>query len=124
MFTMIVNRVPYDGLKDQEILDKIKKYSVTFTGSEFHTKSTQCLQIMKRMLVKEPALRCEAKSTLIHPYFVLHNLEDLDFTFAKQALENFRKYVFYGPLKKAAVEYLVTQGLSAPEIYPYHRMFF
>ena len=64
LFTLLMNRVPYDGLKDQEIIDKIKKYNVTFWGPEFDRKSTSCLQALKSMLIREPKLRINAIEAL------------------------------------------------------------
>jgi hypothetical protein len=62
---MIANRIPYDGLKDQEIIDKIKKFNLQFTGKEFVNKSSGCLQLMKKMLVREPQLRISSREVVL-----------------------------------------------------------
>ena len=75
MFTLLLNRVPYDGLKDQEIIDKIRKFNVQFYGVEFDRKSTMCLQVLKSMLIRQQKIRISSIEALNHPFFIKENFE-------------------------------------------------
>ena len=60
MFILISGKPPFEGRDDKEILKKVKKGEVILTGVEWKKKSKECIDLVKKMLTKDPEKRFSA----------------------------------------------------------------
>ena len=54
LYTMIMNKVPFDGFSEKEIFNNILNKPVMLRAALEKGKSTQCIDLLKRSLYKNP----------------------------------------------------------------------
>ena len=109
---MLMEKLPFDGDKDDEIFKKIKKKQINFEGSEFKTKSMESVDLMKKMLFKSPDARISVKLALEHKWIQMYAIDQDDHDDIRFALENFRDFVHKTILQRAVTEYIINKLLS------------
>ena len=98
MFTMIMKRVPFDGDRDQEVIERVIKNNINFHHKEFKPKSIECVDLMKQMLFKDYHARLSAMDAVAHKWIQTYSVESEDKINIKTALSMFRNYINKGPL--------------------------
>jgi len=68
LYTLIVNKVPFDGKTDQDVFINVLKKTLTFKDAEQVGRSIQVIDLMKRMLFKQPLSRITAEEALNHKW--------------------------------------------------------
>ena len=57
LYILILRKTPYDGKMDEEVVKNIKKNAITFNDALALKKSIECIDLLKRMLYKDPNSR-------------------------------------------------------------------
>ena len=57
LYILIMRKTPYDGNLDEDVIKNIKKNAITFNDALNLKKSIECIDLMKRMLYKDPNSR-------------------------------------------------------------------
>jgi calcium-dependent protein kinase len=57
LYIMIHRKQPFDGNSDKEVIHNVKVNSINFNEALGMRKSIECIDLMKRMLYKDPKSR-------------------------------------------------------------------
>lgn len=68
-FFMLTGIIPYDGQDIHEIMKNNKKGEINFRIPEIKRLEPQCYELLKAMLVIDPASRITPEKALEHSYF-------------------------------------------------------
>lgn len=71
-YMMISYRPPFNGDSETEVMENILKLEPTFKGPAFKTVSKQCVELMKKLLNKNPDERPSALQAYEHPWVQKH----------------------------------------------------
>jgi len=66
LFILISGKPPFGGENDQEILNKVKAGIFSMTGNEWTLISQEAKDLVKQMLMFDPAQRISAQEALNH----------------------------------------------------------
>ena len=66
MYLLLTNKLPYDGKTDEDIFALIKHYPPDLTSPEVKKKSLFAIDLLKKMLFKDPITRISANDALKH----------------------------------------------------------
>ena len=66
MHTMLMRRVPFDGKKDQDIINNILSRPLNFHHQDYAKLTVHCLDLLKAMLFKDEKNRIDAKGVFNH----------------------------------------------------------
>ena len=69
MYILLCGRPPFEGDDEAEIFAKIKKGKFSFDRPEFNNVSTNCKNLIKRLLETNPKKRIKASEALHHEFF-------------------------------------------------------
>ena len=78
MFSMVMSRIPFDGLTNYEIFEKTKKIGINFDTKEFKKKSIECTDLLKKLLYKSPESRISAMEAFHHKWLQAYGFEPED----------------------------------------------
>jgi calcium-dependent protein kinase len=71
-YMMISYRPPFNGDSETEVMENILKLEATFKGPAFKTVSKQCVELMRKLLNKNPDERPSALQAYEHPWIQKH----------------------------------------------------
>lgn len=57
MYILISGKPPFEGREDKDILKKVKKGEIFVNTIEWKKKSKECIDLVKKMLTKDPDKR-------------------------------------------------------------------
>lgn len=57
LYLLILRKTPYDGNSDVDVIKNIKANAINFNDALNLKKSIECIDLMKRMLYKDPRSR-------------------------------------------------------------------
>lgn len=97
LYTLLSGKPPFNGKNDEEILQNVLDRPLKFPGEIWRDRiSKDAKELLKLMLEKDPAQRCNAAQALQQPWF-LRRLRPVDLTNMRSAtnqqmLENLRRF--------------------------------
>ena len=68
LFCMLMIRLPFDGKNDEEVIKNIKNKKIRWTDAEFEKQSAPALDLMQRMLQREPEYRITSEEAMSHAF--------------------------------------------------------
>ncbi len=68
MYILLSGKPPFDGLDDKEIIKKVKKGEIHVNTIEWKKKSRDAIDLLKKMMTKDPEKRISAMEALAHPW--------------------------------------------------------
>lgn len=74
MFILLTGYVPFYGNSDKEILTAIEEKDPDFKEEEWEDKSSEAMDLVKKMLNKDQYTRITCKDAINHPWFKKFNL--------------------------------------------------
>ena len=74
-YILLTEKSPFDGRSFKEILQKNKKCNIDFDVKQLNTNSP-AVDLLKKMLIKDPVKRLSAKQALKHPFFSLYSIQN------------------------------------------------
>ena len=92
------------------MFEKIKETNVTFTSRKWKGISREAINLISRMLVKEPGGRIRLEEALKHPWFEIakdQSKSNEEESVDAEVIESLQKYKGSSKLKKAAMNLLV-----------------
>lgn len=111
MYMLLTGKPPFDGIDDKEIIQKVKKGETPFNTPELKKKGKETLDLLKKMLQKDPEKRISADEALKHKFIQRVNFQRATDYDVKKALEQLLKFKSYHKLQQAALTYIVTHLL-------------
>jgi len=93
----LTGRSPFPGLSYNDLLRKNKNCEINFNFKDFNSRiSESAIDLMKRMLAKDPRLRCSAREALNHDWTMgggdFLSPRSKNPVYLNSALENMKKF--------------------------------
>ena len=98
MYIMLSGKPPFDGIDDKEIIKRVKKGDIHVNNIEWKKKSRDAIDLLKKMLTKDPVKRASAMECLAHPWLMKLGKTYVDKAEIVQALNNIRNFKVIGKL--------------------------
>ncbi len=105
LYILLTGKPPFDGDKDSEIIEKVRKGHYDFKIPEFKLITKDAKDLISRMLVKNTAKRLTSAQVLEHPW-VRRQINCCDLTVNYGRL---RSFADSNRLKKIVLTYIATQ---------------
>jgi calcium-dependent protein kinase len=126
-YILLAGRPPFQGVTDQEVIDKIKLGKLDLQKPPFEKISEEALNLLKALLQYKPENRITSSDALKHPFFskyksreVVNNLFKLNDPLQEQILKAYIKNIIdfkkENILQKAIIAYLVHNFPQMEEI--------
>ena len=74
-YILLTEKSPFDGRSFKEILQKNKKCNIDFDIKALNSNSP-AVDLLRKMLTKDPVKRLSAKQALKHPFFSLYSIQN------------------------------------------------
>jgi serine/threonine protein kinase len=68
LYILMHRKCPFDGVSDADVMKSIKTKGVNFYEALQYHKSIECIDLMQRMLYKEPTSRINMESVTRHKW--------------------------------------------------------
>jgi calcium-dependent protein kinase len=98
LYILILRKTPFDGDLDKDVVKNIKNNSITFNDALGSKKSIECIDIMKRMLYKDPKSRISMQDVMLHKWIRVMGKDPNETKKVKSALKAIRKFANLGTL--------------------------
>jgi calcium-dependent protein kinase len=70
MYFLLSNILPFYAETEEELFYKIKHDKIEFPKEYFGSISTECIDLIKKLLIKDPSKRISARNALKEPFFI------------------------------------------------------
>lgn len=127
LYIMLSGVPPFWGDTSEEIFEKIKIGEYEMFGKEWGKVSLHAKDLIRQLLVKDPAKRISAEEALNHEWFKKFNVKE-NLCYIKndkilKLLSNVKKYKPDKVLQQAAIAYLVHNNPQLEEVQEACKMF-
>lgn len=68
LYMMLSGRPPFTGTNDKEITDNVRFADIILHSSDWRKKSRDCIDFIRRLLIRDPNKRSSAEDALSHPW--------------------------------------------------------
>lgn len=68
LYMMLSGRPPFTGTSDKEITDNVRFADIILHSSDWRKKSRDCIDFIRRLLIRDPNKRSSAEDALTHPW--------------------------------------------------------
>jgi calcium-dependent protein kinase len=68
LYMMLSGRPPFTGASDKEITDNVRFSDVILHSADWRKKSRDCIDFIRRLLIRDPNKRTSAADALDHPW--------------------------------------------------------
>eukprot|EP00382_Lankesteria_abbotti_P000717 CAMPEP_0113844434 /NCGR_PEP_ID=MMETSP0372-20130328/236_1 /TAXON_ID=340204 /ORGANISM="Lankesteria abbotti" /LENGTH=637 /DNA_ID=CAMNT_0000813439 /DNA_START=216 /DNA_END=2129 /DNA_ORIENTATION=- /assembly_acc=CAM_ASM_000359 len=106
MYLLLTGQLPFVGCTIDEVRHKVSFAQPSYATHCAHV-SASAVDLMKRMLAKDPKRRVSAKEALRHPWF--SNAKSITTELSEGICENMKKYMKQSSLKNALVNLMAHQ---------------
>ena len=69
LYALVSGYLPFQGQDQREVFEKISLAAYHFSHAEFRTVSSECIDLIKKLLVIDPSSRMDGQAALRHPWF-------------------------------------------------------
>jgi len=112
LYTLVSGYLPFQGSNAADVFRKIKEGDFHFNHPEFNSVSTECKDLIKKLLVVKEKSRLTGQNALKHPWFKLQSETDAGATgpelkIGDDVLSRLRSFKGVSTFKKAAMNLLV-----------------
>ena len=113
LYVLLCGYPPFNGDTDVEIIQNVQRGKFVFPEEEWDIISSECKDLIKKMLTYEPSKRISAKEILLHPWFS-HYEEKIkqDKSVAKSAFENMKRFKRNKKFEHATIGFIINQLVS------------
>lgn len=98
LYILILRKMPFDGNSDEEVIKNIKKNGIVFNDALALKKSIECIDLMKRMLYKEPKSRSSMQQVIHHKWIKVMGKDPNESFKVKNALKSIMRFKDLGVL--------------------------
>lgn len=111
LYVFMSGYLPFQGANRQEVFDKIQRGKYHFDHVEFKECSKDVIDLIKKLLVVDPAQRLSAGQALKHTWFKqMESNKGQKQALDGQVLERLQQFKGVSKLKKAAMNMLVKMA--------------
>ena len=90
LYTLVMGKVPFDGNFDKEVFNSIINKPMIF--KEQGRRSTELMDLMKRLLFKDPISRLSAMEAINHRLIIVRGKDPFIYDKTKEVLVQFKNY--------------------------------
>lgn len=111
MYIMLTGEPPFNGKNNNVIFKRILSEEVDYPPDKFKRISKEAIDLLKKCLVKDPALRVTGEEALKHKWFSsvsseIHNKKKID----PKVLNNLKGFQYPQVFQKMILKFLITQA--------------
>jgi calcium-dependent protein kinase len=111
LYLLVSGYLPFQGDTQAELFARIKKVKYHFNHVEFKSVSENCMDLIKKLLVKNANERLSAADALKHPWF-LQDTNTMQNSLDENVFKRLKKFKGKSQLKRAALNMLVKMTNS------------
>lgn len=115
MYMMLTHRPPFRGDNEVEVMQRILSSEPPLKEDLKAKYSQPCLQLLRRMLIKNPDERISAKQAYQHPWIKAIKDDDTIPDNEKDVIESIQKFKFKNKLEAVVYTFIVSQLLTTEE---------
>ena len=121
LYILLSARPPFAGDNDKEIMKNVSVGSYNIYCEPFDKVSKDAIDLIQRLLVKDPSKRMSAEQALNHPWFKEFKSRELynqitDENIVKKLLYNIEKYKRDSVIQETALAYIVHNFSQMPDV--------
>ncbi|EDK31725.2 calcium-dependent kinase (macronuclear) [Tetrahymena thermophila SB210] len=113
-YLLITGTTPYNAETTTEIFEEIKKYKLSFEDPLWEKFSTECKDLLSKMLNPQPNKRISAQQALKHPWFETQP-NQVPQNLLKTKLNSMKTFTYQSKLQMATIQYVASHLLSQQE---------
>lgn len=124
LYILLNGKPPFHGSNKKEILSRITKGVYTFQDPQWTHVSKEAKNLIKKMLMIEPALRYSAEQVYNDPWIqqrALSNIEDNELS--AQVLSELANFSGKVKIRQATLQYIVCQMVTSREVEDLRKIF-
>jgi calcium-dependent protein kinase len=125
LYILLTGEAPFNGSDDAEIIRNIKKGNLDFR--KLNKVSKEVLDLVKKLLVRNPNDRISAEDALIHPWFAMNNtksiINNVDERTILTFITNLKSYKPDTLLQQATIGFLVHNNPQLTDIVEATKLF-
>lgn len=99
-YYLLAGAFPYDEVHDLDVLHSLQRMPVNYQGKRFKKIDRTAIDLMKRMLDKNPESRWTAEQVRKHPYFTYDELER---KMIRNSLIQIKNFLRWGPIQRCFI---------------------
>jgi len=115
LYILLCGKPPFDGKKQDEVFAKILKGEYSMSGADWENISKQAKDLVKKMLILNPAERISAVDALNHSWIKKFSEEDGTKESTLVFLKEMRTFGVKHKLQQAGLTYIASQFTSKQE---------
>jgi calcium-dependent protein kinase len=123
MHTLLAGTVPYDGLTDQEIIDKITKEPIDYSLPDYADMDPCAKDLLSKILVLDSKSRITAAECLKHSWFNSCKDHNLNKDAMTRSISNLKSFSSRLKMQQAAMTLISTQMINNAEMTEMRAMF-
>jgi calcium-dependent protein kinase len=125
LYILLTGEAPFNGHNDAEIIKKIKIGKLDF--KKLKKASLEALDLIKKLLIRNPTDRISASEALGHPWFILNNtktiVNDLDDEAIYTFINHLKSYTPGSFLQQATIGFLVHNNPQLKDVINASKLF-
>ena len=135
LYILMSGKPPFIGADDLEISNNVRFTDVVLHSADWRKKSRDCIDFIRRLLLRDPRKRASAEEALAHPWLERMRLQRVHkgFSIASagkasrkeilKALNSLRSLKASSKIQQAILTLIATQILPEKDINPIRRVF-
>lgn len=114
LYILLSGRPPFGGNSDREILINVRQGQVKFPAERWKNTSEQAIDLITKMLNKDPEKRISSKAAMAHPWVQeqIHPTTAIDMPLTKESIRALKDFNA-GTKLQEAILYYITINLSS-----------
>ena len=128
LYLLLSARPPFAGEDDDEIIESVQSARIDYSSPPFNKLSANCLDLLKKLLNKDPEQRISAQEALNHKWFHVNSSQELfnsikDQKTIKKLIHNLKSYKRDSIIQDVALAYLVHNFPQMKEVINANKLF-
>ena len=117
IYTMLTGRVPFEGKSLEETMSGIQFNEPSYTGRGWKKISVEAVDLLKKILIKEPSDRISAEKIMVHPWIIKYCEPNSEIRIVSaNSLKRLASINITSKFHRAVIKYIVSQVLSSKKI--------
>jgi len=113
MYMLLTGTVPFTGKTSKEILNKIKKNSVTYSSKIWKTLTKEANNFIQKILIKDPKNRISAEEALNEPWILMFKDQNqIELFDLSDTLSNLKEFHAHINFQRAALSFLSQRCIT------------
>ena len=128
LYLLLSGRPPFAGEEDDEVIESVKNGKIDYSSPPFNKLTKNCLDLLKKLLNKDPEQRISAQEALNHKWFDAYDSQQIfnsikDEKTIKILIHNLKTYKRDSIIQDVALAYLVHNFPQMKEVINANKLF-